>query len=414
MPPPVNTQAAVYDGSLTAPFPNATLDGTPLRLNPTSAQLSYTVKTSQTTTVGGLVVQVYGVDLHDIVVQGQFGTGGWVEQEIFFQKMHDLADKMVVAQRVQPDRSELGIISRTPPPLPTGSVRFTFPLLGYDFLVWLKDYASISGEAVDVSAGNFNPTWQLTLTIENDNTGLIKTKVANRYISRIAFGLGSGELGPNGQLNPYIGQQAGSVGQWLNQVDHGSTFSQYLAQAWGTTASGGAPAPTSSPSSAAGSATSQSGNAASIWNFLVGKGLSGVAAAGIMGNFQQESSLDPQAVQGGSPSATPPWSQPGGSYGAGGYGIAQWTSTGRQQALQSFADSQGLPVSSLSVQLDFFWQEMTQSYGGTLSALRQATSPAQAAYVFEQGYEAAGTPDMANRQAYAQQAYQTYNAAAKG
>jgi len=409
-----NTQAAIYDGSLTADLPNATLDGTPLRLNPTSTQLSYTVKTSQTTTVGGLVVQVYGVDLHDIVVQGQFGTGGWVEQEIFFAKMHDLADKMVVAQRVQPDRSQLGIMSSTPPVLPTGSVRFTFPLLGYDFLVWLKDYASIGGEAVEVSAANFNPSWQLTLTIENDNTGLIKTKVANRYISRIAFGLGSGELGPNGQLNPYMAEQPGKVTQFLAQEDHGSTFSQYLAQAWGTTASGGAPAPTSSPSASAGSPTSQSGNAASIWNFLVGKGLSGVAAAGIMGNLQQESSYDPQAVQGGSPSATPPWSQPGGSYGTGGYGIAQWTSTGRQQALQSFADASGGQVSSLSVQLNFFWQELTGAYSATLAALRGATSPSEAAVIFEQGYEAAGTPDMTNRQSYAQQAYQTFNTTAKG
>ena len=66
-----------------------------------------------------------------------------------------------------------------------------------------------------------------------------------------------------------------------------------------------------------------------IWNFFLSRGLKPVAVAGIMGNFAQEDGLfDPALKQGYSKAAIPD-----GGDGATGYGIAQWTSQGRQAGL---------------------------------------------------------------------------------
>jgi hypothetical protein len=56
---------------------NASLNGIPMRLNPISVQLDYTVKTSETPTLGGMVVQIFGIEMSDLIVQGTFGQGGY-------------------------------------------------------------------------------------------------------------------------------------------------------------------------------------------------------------------------------------------------------------------------------------------------------------------------------------------------
>lgn len=69
-------------------------------------------------------------------------------------------------------------------------------------------------------------------------------------------------------------------------------------------------------------------NAEMIWNYFIGKGLKPVAVAGIMGNFQQESGFDPAVKQNYTKKALPDDGD-----GKTGYGIAQWTSQGRQAGL---------------------------------------------------------------------------------
>lgn len=97
---------------------------------------------------------------------------------------------------------------------------------------------------------------------------------------------------------------------------------------------------------------------AQIWNFLVGKGLSAMAAAAVMGTLKSESGLIPDRVEGGSGI---------------GYGLAQW-SFGRRTALENFAAERGLPVSHLWVQLDYLWYEFTTSYQTTLGILQDPNS----------------------------------------
>lgn len=123
-------------------------------------------------------------------------------------------------------------------------------------------------------------------------------------------------------------------------------------------------------------------NAAKIFNYMVTQGFSAIQAAAIIGNFMQESSCDPTSVQGG---------------GGPGRGIAQWSVNGRWQGVIALAAQLGGQPTDLSIQCAFVMQELNGAYASTLRALKAATDIVTAVTVFEQGYEAAGTPNMANR-----------------
>src|ERR1051325_10039043 len=90
-------------------------------------------------------------------------------------------------------------------------------------------------------------------------------------------------------------------------------------------------------------------NDQTAYNFFVGKGLTNVQAAGIVGNLDQESGVNPNAVQ----------------YGGGpGRGIAQWSVGGRWDTSYHanavwFAGQRGESVWSLNLQLEFIWYELT-------------------------------------------------------
>lgn len=120
---------------------------------------------------------------------------------------------------------------------------------------------------------------------------------------------------------------------------------------------------------------------ASYRDALTARGLTKVAAAGVVGNIWQESSGDPNA--------------PGG-------GLAQWIGS-RWQALVSMAKTAS---PSASQQLDFLVSELKSgSQGLTLAELNQAATPTQAATLFSQKYERPGNPMLANRIIYADQAF---------
>jgi len=109
-------------------------------------------------------------------------------------------------------------------------------------------------------------------------------------------------------------------------------------------------------------------NAAVAFDFLVGKGLSLAQAAGVVGNLQFESGLDPAlAVMDTNNKMS--------------RGIAMWQPD-RWQKLLSFADGRN-PL-SLDVQLEFLWSEL-QTNG--LSDLRTATQPQDAAVIFQNQFE---------------------------
>jgi len=150
--------------------------------------------------------------------------------------------------------------------------------------------------------------------------------------------------------------------------------------------SGGTAAPAENPVGAAAAAGTAVGSEA--YNFFKSVGLSGAASAGIVGNLQQESSLNPHE--------------------AGGY-LAQWGGS-RLKGLEMFAAKFKEPVTTARIQLAYIWNELTTNERGTLQLLERAKTPAAAARVFSQHFERPGIPDLSNREKYAKEAYSAYGA----
>jgi hypothetical protein len=105
--------------------------------------------------------------------------------------------------------------------------------------------------------------------------------------------------------------------------------------------------------------------------YFISKGLTPAQAAGIVGNFKQESGLNPQAAGGG-------LDQGQGSRFHGG---------------------------TLQQQLDGIWSELVGSERNTLAALKRASSPEEAARIFSNLFERPGIPALSNRERYAREAY---------
>jgi hypothetical protein len=112
------------------------------------------------------------------------------------------------------------------------------------------------------------------------------------------------------------------------------------------------------------------------------KNFTNAQIAGILGNFSQESSLNPRINEGG---------KVGAPLGVGGFGLAQWTG-GRQNALVNFAKQRKMDPGDPALQADFLVYELEGPEKRAAESLRQAKSPEQAALVFRRDYERAGIP----------------------
>jgi len=151
------------------------------------------------------------------------------------------------------------------------------------------------------------------------------------------------------------------------------------------------------------SALSENANDKTAFEFFVNKGLSKVQAAGIVGNLDQESGMDPTILQ----------------YGGGpGRGIAQWSHGGRWDSSYHdnvvwYAKDHGLNEWSLNTQLDFIWYELT-TFGYGDSELKKATSIDSAVAAFQDYYEICGQCDSSNRIAHAEAAYSAFAGSSGG
>lgn len=134
-------------------------------------------------------------------------------------------------------------------------------------------------------------------------------------------------------------------------------------------------------------------------NFFIGEGFSPHQAAGIVGNFIQESGgynggvIDPKVVEGGGSSTTVP--PPTGPQGQPGYGIAQWTYPTRKENLTKFAEEKDMKVYSLKLQLMFVMHEMTDDLEKDLKKINGSNRDAieGAAVLFHRVFE--GSADTA-------------------
>lgn len=155
-----------------------------------------------------------------------------------------------------------------------------------------------------------------------------------------------------------------------------------------------------------------------VWKFFTGKGYTPEATAGIMGNFQQESTINPTLIQGNGrgPAA----------------GIAQWenynSKSARWKQMSDYAKSKGKEWTDLQSQLEFVDMELSGSgpvdaytsqilkrkYGG-YEALKSSKDIGKATESFEGSFERAGVKVMEKRKKYAQEIYnQMSGSAGKG
>lgn len=139
-------------------------------------------------------------------------------------------------------------------------------------------------------------------------------------------------------------------------------------------------------------------NAEFIWNWLINQGFSNQAAAGIMGNMQQECSFNPHAYQSGpdQEEAPPPQGE-----GSAGYGLCQWTGS-RTQKLIEYAASKGKSSGDLETQLEYMMIEARES--GIIDKMNAAQTPEEAATIWGKEFERCG--EMGDRIKYATEAFQ--------
>jgi hypothetical protein len=131
-------------------------------------------------------------------------------------------------------------------------------------------------------------------------------------------------------------------------------------------------------------------NEEKIFTYLVGKGLTTEQAAGVMGNFQQESGFDPAIRQGGA-IAGPDFDPINGE----GFGLAQWTFNDRQVPLETMARDTNRKIIDLGLQLDYFWFELSGRWANALTSLKAESTPERAAYVFHRDYEGSADTEAA-------------------
>ncbi|EOH86282.1 phage tail tip lysozyme [Enterococcus pallens] len=137
---------------------------------------------------------------------------------------------------------------------------------------------------------------------------------------------------------------------------------------------------------------SQEENAKAIYDFVMTNvpGATPQGVVGMIGNFHQESQMDPAAIE----DRSKPLS---------GHGIAQWTRD-RTTNLKNFAKEKGKEWSDLGLQLDFLLYELNGSEKASVAALKM-TNVEEATAAWQTLFERAGVPAMGNRLAFANEWY---------
>jgi len=135
-------------------------------------------------------------------------------------------------------------------------------------------------------------------------------------------------------------------------------------------------------------------------------GLTKTQAAGVAGNFVQESNLSSGMKQGGG------FGEPGSSgadvVNCTGFGLAQWGETrlyggDGDLGLIPFAKANGLDPASPAANYGYMKWELQHKYANTITDIKASTTADQSALAFDTDYEKASQPDMTNRDKYAEE-----------
>lgn len=161
-------------------------------------------------------------------------------------------------------------------------------------------------------------------------------------------------------------------------------------------------------------------NSQIIWNYFKAKGWTEFGIAGLMGNVQTESGFIPTNLQNtyekklGFTDLSYTAAVDSGAYknfatDKAGYGLCQWTSSGRKQALYNFAKKQKKSIGNLEMQLDYLYSELTTSYKSVLKIMKSAESVKEASDCFMCKFERPANQTEANKAKRAQKGQVWYN-----
>ena len=120
-----------------------------------------------------------------------------------------------------------------------------------------------------------------------------------------------------------------------------------------------------------------------IWDFLMKKIGNPYGVAGLMGNLYAESALQPNNLQNtyekklGYTDVSYTAAVDNGGYtnfvrDSAGYGLAQWTYWSRKENLLKYAQSKKKSIGDLTMQLEFLYKELSESYKSVLNTLKNA------------------------------------------
>lgn len=158
------------------------------------------------------------------------------------------------------------------------------------------------------------------------------------------------------------------------------------------------------------------------WNFFKQKGMPAKGIAGLFGNIHAESGFRSNNLQNtyekklGS-DAQYTAAVDNGTYtnfanDSAGYGLAQWTFSGRKQGLYDYIKSKGASIASDISQYEYLWKELNQSYPGVLSGLMNATDIPTASSLVLTKFERPADQSQAvhnTRASFAQAYYDKFN-----
>lgn len=163
-------------------------------------------------------------------------------------------------------------------------------------------------------------------------------------------------------------------------------------------------------------------NAEKIWNFCKSKGMTDYGCAGVLGNMDCESGLIPNNMEdtyqqrlcytdAEYTAAVNSESYTNFARDAVGFGLCQWSSFDRKQALLNYARSCGYSIDDLEMQLNFFLKELMEKFPAVLDILKTATSVLQASNSMLLQYERplnSGASVQALRASYSQKYYDRF------
>ena len=162
-------------------------------------------------------------------------------------------------------------------------------------------------------------------------------------------------------------------------------------------------------------------SAKKIWNYYKSRGIPDNTIAGILGNMQAESGLNPRNLQNsyekslGHTDDSYTTDIDSGKYtnfvkDSAGYGLVQWTYHSLKKALLDYAKKKGSSIGDLDMQLEFLIKQLSEDYPNTWEKMLSASSPEEASTIMLKEFEKPAVLNTNTRAGYARQYFDTLTA----